>query len=96
MSRTATKERIERYEVANADAALIVLSDPERYQGGLLEWAELVAYRLATSRPDRYPQLTQAWATYASEQAFYKRDCQSDQASPDELEDGELKSWNRR
>jgi hypothetical protein len=95
MSRTATKERIERYEVANADAALIVLSDPERYQGGLLEWAELVAYRLATGNPDRYPQLTHVWANYARQQAFRGRDQQADQQNePDEVEDWKL--WNRR
>lgn len=97
MGRTAIKRQIERYEAANAAAALIVLSEPERYVGGLQEWAELVAHRLANSDPDRYPELTQAWARHARKQAFHKRDAQYDQASQEEWDEmSELKSWNRR
>jgi hypothetical protein len=46
-----TKVRItERYDAANLEAATVIASDPERYQGVLQEWADTILTRAA--QPD--------------------------------------------
>ena len=60
--RTANVEqRTKRYEAANVEAAVIILGDPERYDGALQRWAESLAHRIITQDPAAYPELTQAW-----------------------------------
>ena len=46
-----TQVRItERYDAANLEAATVIASDPERYQGVLAEWADTILTRAA--QPD--------------------------------------------
>jgi hypothetical protein len=97
MGRTAIKHQIERYEAADASAALIVLADPRRYPGGLQEWAEMVAHRLATTNSQGYPELTQVWARLASQRAFHEPDPWRNQTSEADLDElADLMAWNRR
>jgi hypothetical protein len=39
MGAKSLKSKIERYDASNLDAAQIILTDSERYQGFMLEWA---------------------------------------------------------
>lgn len=96
MGRTAINRQIERYEAANASAALIVLADPQRYPAGLQEWAQMVAHRLVTTDASRYPALTEAWARKARDLAFNTDTSRHSAADQDRTELTALRAWNRR
>jgi hypothetical protein len=45
------KKKVREYEANNREAARIILADPERYPGGLQQWARM-AYQQAFHTPD--------------------------------------------
>lgn len=48
MGANGLKQRIERYERENREAAEMITADPERYPGIMQEWAaRTIAYQLA-------------------------------------------------
>ncbi len=96
MGRTAIKRQIEPCEAANASAALIVLADPQRYPGGLQEWAQMVAYRMVTTDASRYPALTEAWARIARDLAFNTDSNRHSDSEEDLTELAALRAWNPR
>ena len=86
-----------RYDDSNAEIALLTLLEPERYEGALLEWAQLVAYRLATENPGQYPELEKAWAKVAYQMAFKQEQPGRAETTEEELQElTELSPWHRR
>jgi hypothetical protein len=52
MRRTVNvKQKVREYQARNREAARIILADPERYPGGLQQWARM-AYKQAFHTPD--------------------------------------------
>jgi hypothetical protein len=97
MNQTAVQQKLMGYENDNAEAALIILTSPDQFQGALTEWAHMVANRLLTAYPGRYRPLERAWARTACELAYRSADPNREtmsQTDRDELSD--LRAWHRR
>ena len=86
-----------RYDDSNAEAALLILLEPERYEGARLDWAQLVANRFATEHPGRYPELEQVWAKQACKEAFHTKQPGREEMTEEEREElADLIEWLHR
>lgn len=97
MKPTAVQQRKNQYEDDNAEAALIILTSPDEVEPARTDWAHMVANRLLTTYPGRYPALERAYARTACELAYRSVDPNREtmsQADSDELAD--LRAWHRR
>jgi len=96
--RTLTvKDRRSCYDDANAEAAQIILSDPARYEGALLEWAQMIACRMVRTEACRYLPLAKLWARTAYQRAFdFETPGRELPPEGDREESSELRAWQRR
>jgi hypothetical protein len=97
MEQTAVQQKIKRYDYENAEAALVILTNPQRWEGALTDWAQMVAVRLVATHPGRFPSLERAWAQVSYQLAFHATDVGRETVSQgDGAELSDLRAWHRR